>query len=114
MYVGIWKYFFLCIKTDVSFYFTFSEAVDLLPQIFWKMGYAVSAFRLKWIWSPKYSLPRHYYRIDKNPTTCKFFLCVKKNYPICTFAIWRFVTFSRHSYSLNILKIMTDRTVEKV
>ena len=44
-----------------------------------------------------------YYRIDKNANTGKFFLYVKKNYPICTFAILRFVTFSRHSYKLDIL-----------
>ena len=55
-----------------------------------------------------------YYRIDKNANTGKFFLYVKKNYPICTFAILRFVTFSRHSYKLDILKIIPDRTVKKV
>ena len=44
----------------------------------------------------------------------KFFLCVKKNHPICTFAILKFVTFFRHSCSLDILKIITDKTVEKV
>ena len=47
-------------------------------------------------------------------TAGKFFLCVKENHPIFTFAVLRFVTFSRHSYSLDILKIITDRTVEKV
>ena len=62
----------------------------------------------------KYALFRYYYIIDKNTTTGKFFLSVKKNHPICTFAILRFVTFSRHSYSVNILKAIADRTVEKV
>ena len=46
--------------------------------------------------------------------TGKFFLCVRINKQICTFAILRFVTFSRHSYCLDILKIIMDRTVEEV
>ena len=61
----------------------------------------------------KYGLTWYYHRINKNTATGKFFLCIKKNHPTCTFAILRFKTFSGHSYSLSILKIISDNIVER-
>ena len=112
MYVGIWKYFFLCIKTDIPSILPFVKLLIFCLKLFEKWDTVYLLLDSNEFKALKYGLPRYHY-IDKNIAD-NFPSCVKKNHPICTFSILRFVTFSRHSYSLDILKITTDKTVKKV